>query len=115
MTRFKVDTWCEDVGFYGDPDGDDDIMFARGPMRVRRPSESYEELKARAVEDARLVAQAPTLRADNARLSAEVERLRGALVAARALHCDGRCSMYPSHPLHWCVICRALDTEGDET
>ncbi len=52
--------WKPDVGIYGDPDGDEDLGYARTPMIKRERGEGYESFKARLAPNAAFLASART-------------------------------------------------------
>lgn len=77
-----------DLAYYQDFDGDEDLVCARTPLIVRRKDESYESHKSRAKPDAEFIAVA---REAVPALIAEVERLREALEYVSLHHAEKQC------------------------
>lgn len=65
--------WCADVGVYEDPEGDEDMAFARGPMVHRSEGTPHPQWMRQAEVDAAFIVSA---RADVLPLVAEVRALR---------------------------------------
>lgn len=72
--------WTTSVGVYEDPDGDEDLTFARGPMVNRRKFKDVAGWRAQGKADAAFVAAART---GWPRALDEVERLRMELRGAQ--------------------------------